>query len=847
MKINSNSALPQFPSNPLPARAFDQPLTEAQVQQQIAAFREHAQKLKLRLSDPYNFFVSFIERFRHLDSHSIPECAFAIGLLLDYHYLGNAVFDSGNLDKLPDFHEVYTLFPELIQHEEWNEKLEKYRKDFINAEMAERESILLCNYPTEQLMNIFKKLTLHKNSRKSHKSLTIAQRMLQVGLCLEKMKTDFDEKSPTLTDQARELIDYMRKIPDETAKNLPADLHHLFWYTSLNAAHANLHNRRNARLFEKLVVVAENNQYDSLTESEQAALKAFIKSLLDQRLGLPPYRFFYHAFLTLETYPNIKPLAPVYFWFLFSAHGQSVTAKRVKPEIFDPKQLFSHFSSQPLSEERTSIGLQEEDYKALDDLEQLFEEECCKANKGEESTQLYFDHKLDLPLCDFIFQRITKTQIYGSSTTSIIGDRRKNAKPLFRGFALIYKTMEQMLDEYAVLLPYRDALPCSAEQANLFYQRQTGVNVEYKIMEYLLEQEYSKPLSAKKRLSSDWCRRITKSAFSPEPEKAVCQCIQDFIVSDTRLSAYAQQGDLQRGYLHTAIYRLALEREAKQLARQFIEECSELFYTPIPAACLGVVWNTLFVCYSQNNDPYQIARLVPQSPIQDVKTLLDLISPDNRFCDGYIICLPTPKIEGENNSSRLFKSIFYEFPGDFIKLIMMDIDDTEKPPAVRSCLRRYAQEIYQTIEKSIFDGIVINWDLLDIFIQLSINNIQTLASDLDKGFLIQMASSYTYFCNQLRELSEPAFPIIFRIICPDYLSNLAEDVIRILCRFVYEDGASTIILSKSKYGLPYSEGYLNFINDLAQNLPPSFVYIESDSTIDLTRYIHIAGICVDIS
>ena len=194
--------------------------------------------------------------------------------------------------------------------------------------------------------------------------------------------------------------------------------------------------KRKALLIHNLLQLSENGTTASPENHKQ--LQAYFDSLLKLRFKLPPYHFFYQAFLMLEQYPDLKPLMPIYFWTLFHDHSQSINAKRVQDKIFDPLQMFRDPQMGLLSEEATSQSMQSVDFEAFDNLCNVWSRYLKKSSPTgtanslhSEDADLFFQNKFDKPLCEYMFQRLIYTQLLASTSTSIVGETCKKRYRFF--------------------------------------------------------------------------------------------------------------------------------------------------------------------------------------------------------------------------------------------------------------------------------------------------------------------------------------------------------------------------------------------------------------------------------
>ena len=216
-----------------------------------------------------------------------------------------------------------------------------------------------------------------------------------------------------------------------------------------------------------------------------------------------------------------------------------------------------------LSEEATSQSIQNVDFEAFDNLCNVWSRYLKKSSPTDtanslhsEDADLFFQNKFDKPLCEYMFQRLIYTQLLASTSTSIVGETCKKAVPLFYGTALIYDAVVNMFNDYKAL-PYKNQFSCTSDQIKEFIEMKTGQKTDRQIMEYLLEQQDSRPWNTRKRLSTEWCHKITEAAFSPNAETQLPEKIDSFISGHSQLQSYANDTQHQ-GFLHSTTMYLWL-------------------------------------------------------------------------------------------------------------------------------------------------------------------------------------------------------------------------------------------------------------------------------------------------
>ena len=820
MKINNRSDTPTFPFDAPQYRAQENLLTDNQLKAQIQCFRLYAQRYELPLSNPYHFFSSFIRKYRNGTFPSQATPGMLLGLLLDYHYLGNSVFPSAHPLNRPDFYDAYKTFPRLIQLNEYHTRFNVLEKSLRAVTLKSVKQILLHRFPVMDTFNIYAARFTHKSSSPQGKKLLCSRKLLELGLALEAIAFSYSQAPEKLGEHVKQFQQVLDGLPKDCLDMLPADFRNFI----LSGEELS---KRKALLIHDLLQLSENGTTVSLEKLKQ--LQAYFADLLKLRFKLPPYWFFHQAFLMLEKYPDLKTLMPVYFWTLFHDHSKSIDAKRVQDKIFDPLQMFRDPQMGLLSEEATSQSIQNVDFEAFDNLCNVWSRYLKKSSPTDtanslhsEDADLFFQNKFDKPLCEYMFQRLIYTQLLASTSTSIVGETCKKAVPLFYGTALIYDAVVNMFNDYKAL-PYKNQFSCTSDQIKEFIEMKTGQKTDRQIMEYLLEQQDSRPWNTRKRLSTEWCHKITEAAFSPNAETQLPEKIDSFISGHSQLQSYANDTQHQ-GFLHSAIYQIALQREARFMGQRFIRDCGRLFYTEITRRDLEKAWNTLFI--PPANDSLPIYRLVSD------QSRTYLLYPPPKICDGpwNFIRNITPNQCCPELSIGVIERMMNEYTGDPNSYKQLHVYLQEK-----------AKRLWNGLSVDGHFGVTINCMPDYILCALRSYIHSEFRCDQDVKCLVDEMAAYNHFCKYLRTFGGKDFNIILRVFSMLWNNTYAQNALRIICRWFFQYGATAIICSPG-YGNNLSS--CKYVTDQIAADIPIPVYLETDDPdIELSNS-HIAGCCL---
>ena len=326
-------------------------------------------------------------------------------------------------------------------------------------------------------------------------------------------------------------------------------------------------------------------------ESMQNRIQVLMKSYQNDSL----YGFFDRIYDSLRKSPFLQGLAPAYVWQLFVRHqgplykGQDKLHGEQKQPDFSVRALVNDWKAELRSEERTSIAHAMHDLDLYNQLEAYFDQQPIGP-------------VIDKPMCEHLIQRMLLTQMSIESDTSIFGTQLKHPKPLFRGFALIHRALEQMGQNLWTQMPCEGKHAVTLEEADAFFQEKLPGCKQHKVMSYLLERAGNPPDSRKKHLTIQDCSKVAKwlaqscagMERSDQAKQALLTWLDKYIHKQEELRDYAAQSRKNREMVMYAICRLAAKRTAHDLTRKTLQTCAELFYLWIPISDLQKMWKILF-------------------------------------------------------------------------------------------------------------------------------------------------------------------------------------------------------------------------------------------------------------
>ena len=630
--------------------------------------------------------------------------------------------------------------------------------------------------------------------------------------------SDEVQMKTTLKSYIHDLINLMMQYPH--LRNCNKNFKEFWKQHEENASDSNFSERmknRKAKISALLLIHEDIRLYQGKMEDIVPFFETILQSYRDERL----YQFFLNLYQSITQYPILQTLAPVYVWRLFSRHrnplfqGKNALFTGKKSVDFSPTPLFNELTSTLLSEESTSKRHMDADQSLFISLEDFF-----KPDPNEIA--------VDLPMCEHIWGRLLHTEMQIYSATSIIGLKLKTKKPLFRGLHLIYEPLQHMADGLWKQMPRKDNFSVTPEQAEQFYMENRKHTD--KVMKHLLERSGGKPDASKKILPIDKCCEIAEVALlhsDEETPQKLHNLMQQYIKSDTILHEYAALSTENFEKVQFAVYRIALERYAHKLTRDILSLCAEIFYQPIPNGLISKMWDQWFCERSEIWASKQIEDATMIREIMIKSRITTTLYPPN----GTIY--PLDKIRAENELIML--------SGDNPKAYQQYLSDQSHHLSVifEPEMLDAAEDINQLISDFItmtklakdagFCGIKINIGNVTVPAQhLLANNFTTMDNDA-LIVLADIFSPFTYLVKQIRQIVDNKFLILAKVNLYRY-SPLPFDILRVLCRWLAEDGADLLELQTE---------LLQTAADIAQNLPvpvivPENILLPIPNTAELT-------------
>ncbi|NBH80085.1 hypothetical protein D3Z52_18360 [Clostridiaceae bacterium] len=550
-------------------------------------------------------------------------------------------------------------------------------------------------------------------------------------------------------------------------------------------------------------------------------LREQLEELLQGYLMDPLYCFFTELFKNLELYPNFQPFAPVYVWRLFVHYANRLS--RIKNSMFNGKNpvdfswtpVFSDKQSEILSEENRSQWQYGASCDLFGNLIEFFEQE-------------ELPYPIDKPMCEYLFQRLTRTELDTYSNTSVFGIPLRNPKPLYRGFELVRNALSHTADDLWMDMPRSADFPVPAEEAANFYQDNYRHGIE--AMQHLFEHKKGRAQKSRKVLSVEDYTEIVRIALLPsetpeeEREQRLSVWMRDYINHDPKLRKYADESETAYGNLQFSIYRLALERFTHYLARDIFDQCEEMFYYPLPQRVVSDIWSAYFIaspeCWKlkKESDPIYIRDLkfpgrnlyfLYATDVTGSKRRAEKIT---RFF-GYpcTLILPEELLADSQmllNSPRQARILF--------KPSMLFIDAINAETDYLSSLRKAANSGYDGIKIHGLRMDAINFTVLSL--GTSLNNYADSINEDELIALCQTVLSPIYhLADQIRMGIGDILPLIFTLHIPADMTKSVSLILRVLCRYLSDSGVDAIELVP--LDMMPAQKMMEIVDDLNASIP----------------------------
>lgn len=507
-------------------------------------------------------------------------------------------------------------------------------------------------------------------------------------------------------------------------------------------------------------------------------LRPTLKQLLSAYQEDPLYQFFLKVQLFLESSPDLQTIAPAYIWRVFNKNQERIFRlchgifKKGDTNILDPYTVLSATEDDVLSEEATSKEYFQHDILLYNGLGAYFQQQNTFYNAA---------------LTQHFFQRLSRTNIDTLSNRSVfdaISEPLENPKPIYRILTLLHQAAQSMADERTITVFLNQLFPDHTPAS------QTPPS--------------GKVCTRIRKMNQKQLTTIAEAIFSADQSgtlearrQSLCQTLDTWFAQDDLLHAFVSQSSACKQQTEHFALQTFLEKYAHELSRTLLSAYFPLFYTAEHAQVLNQVW----------------ARTFCEQPIdQRKKQTLDRGSIGMFAAKSRLFFAINPDLGHPPLNHPIFKTAagliilgasedhlarcHHYFPN--LPLFPEHILDTSYD---------WLAEFYQSVIPYGVSGLVLTL-FADLFSQ---RRYGTSDQEL-KCFLKEMQPCLN-FVSELRQKIGQHIPIIIRIVSRCANSPRTQGMLRVLCRWLWEDDAADALILDLNLGSDY------IINELCNSLP----------------------------
>lgn len=507
-------------------------------------------------------------------------------------------------------------------------------------------------------------------------------------------------------------------------------------------------------------------------------LRPTLKQLLSAYQEDPLYQFFLKVQLFLESSPDLQTIAPAYIWRVFNQNQERIFRlchgifKKGDTNILDPYTVLSATEDDVLSEEATSKEYFQHDILLYNGLGAYFQQQNTFYNAA---------------LTQHFFQRLSRTNIGTLSNRSVfdaISEPLENPKPIYRILTLLHQAAQSMADERTITVFINQLFPDHTPAS----QTQPSGKVCTRI----------------RKMNQKQLTTIAEAIFSADQSgtlearrQSLCQTLDTWFAQDDLLHAFVSQSSACKQQTERFALQTFLEKYAHKLSRTLLSAYFPLFYTAEHAQVLNQVWARTFCEQPVDQRKKQTLDRGSIGMFAAKSRLFFAINPDlgHPPLNHPIFKTAAGLIILGANEDHLARCHHY-FPN--VPLFPEHILDTSYD---------WLAEFYQSVIPYGVSGLV-----LTLFADLFSQHWHGTADQELKKFCNKVQACFD-FVGELRQKIGQHTPIIIRIVSRCANSPQTQDMLRVLCRWLWEDHAADALI------LDFDPGSDYIINELCNLLP----------------------------
>lgn len=480
----------------------------------------------------------------------------------------------------------------------------------------------------------------------------------------------------------------------------------------------------------------------------------------------------------LESSPDLQTIAPAYVWRVFNQNQERIFRlchgifKKGDTNILDPYTVLSATEDDVLSEEATSKEYFAHDILLYNGLEAYFQQQNISCNAT---------------LSQHFFQRLSRTNIDISSNRSVfaaIFEPLENPKPIYRILTLLHQAAQSMADERTITVflnqLFPDHMPASqAPPSDKVCTRIRKMNQKQltAIAEAIFSSGQSGTLKARRQ--------------------SLCQTLDTWFAQDDLLHAFVSQSSACRQQTERFALQTFLGKYAHELSRTLLSAYFPLFYTAEHSQVLNQIWAHTFCEQPVDQRKKQILDRGSIGMFAAKSRLFFAINPDlgHPSLNHPIFKTAAGLIILGANEDHLARC-HHCFPN--VPLFPEHILDTSYD---------WLAEFYQSVLPYGVSGLV-----LTLFADLFSQHWHGTSDQKLKCFLKEVQPCLN-FVSDLRQKIGQHTPIIIRIVSRCANSPQTQDMLRVLCRWLWEDHAADALI------LDFNRDSALIIYELCTSLP----------------------------
>ena len=507
-------------------------------------------------------------------------------------------------------------------------------------------------------------------------------------------------------------------------------------------------------------------------------LRPTLKQLLSAYQEDPLYQFFLKVQLFLESSPDLQTIAPAYIWRVFNKNQERIFRlchgifKKGDTNILDPYTVLSATEDDVLSEEATSKEYFQHDILLYNGLEAYFQQQNTFYNAA---------------LTQHFFQRLSRTNIDTLSNRSVfdaISEPLENPKPIYRILTLLHQAAQSMADERTITVFLNQLFPDHTPAS------QTPPS--------------GKVCTRIRKMNQKQLTAIAEAIFSSGQSgiletrrQSLCQTLHTWFAQDDLLHAFVSHSSACKQQTERFALQTFLEKYAHELSRTLLSAYFPLFYTAEHAQVLNQIW----------------ARTFCEQPVdQRKKQTLDRGSIGMFAAKSRLFFAINPDLGHPPISHHIFETaaglIILGASEDHLARCHHCFPNVPLfPEHILDTSYDLLAEFYQSVLPYGVSGLV-----LTLFADLFSQRRHGTSDQKLKSFLKEVQPCLNFVSDLHQKIGQHT-PIIIKIVSRYANSPQTQDMLRVLCCWLWEDHAADALILDLNLGSDY------IINELCNSLP----------------------------